>query len=153
MVLGNRKLIVDAEKYHICHVCDTWNQNFGLMSMSYLDDFNHMYSRIHHKVTKFVNGQNLDIIIQLSVRYHPRTVTTDGWWNIYEISIFEFWGFSGIFFGIFGDFYGSFGWSCDSFVRQVLWLQYNLLIMIIELGHGLARGHGEWAWPARCTWT
>ena len=33
----------DVKKYHICHVCGTWNQKFGLRSVSYFGDFNHMH--------------------------------------------------------------------------------------------------------------
>jgi hypothetical protein len=39
--LGTQKLFVDAQKYHICYVCLVWKLNFGLMSVSYFDDFNH----------------------------------------------------------------------------------------------------------------
>ena len=43
MGLGNRKLFVGAEKYHICHVFLYSKLSRGLTSVSYLDDFNHIY--------------------------------------------------------------------------------------------------------------
>ena len=40
---GTQTLIVDAEKYHTCHVLSMAKFNFGLTFMSDLDDFNHIH--------------------------------------------------------------------------------------------------------------
>ena len=40
---GTQALIVDAEKYHTCHVLSMTKFNFGLTFMSDLNDFNHSY--------------------------------------------------------------------------------------------------------------
>ena len=54
-------------KYHIYNVCGTWNQKFGLMSVSYFGDFNHtglVQNMDHHtSYTKYgtvslVNGDD-----------------------------------------------------------------------------------------------
>ena len=49
-----------------------------------------VYSRIHDKIAKFVNRQNLFFYIQLSVWYPPRAVTVNGCYDIYEICTFQF---------------------------------------------------------------
>ena len=48
------------------------------------------YSRIHHKIAKFVNRQNLFFYIQLSVWYPPRAPAVNGCYDIYEICTFQF---------------------------------------------------------------